>query len=269
MKMTGSNEDRIKFPDYDHALQWAVNNDWVEGKPNPNNKVITVFKCDVCGKYSWGSHTSKHCEECRIRIADEQTRQSRLRARKRKQEKKEKLRSVWDVSYGRIKYADMGNKFNISYQSLIKAEKVEQENVRLIKWNEEHTCPLADSYGRSVQCFYCERGLNYAGAQNLSERRCPNNPISPDGTRYIQRTKNRKDSNGTYSGKGIWSYDVADCMPQHLKVQLVERMRKMGRKLYLWSNGHLDVTPEPDSNNKLREVQSEKYTLITDGDSEA
>lgn len=245
--MTGSNEDRIVFESYDSALKWAMNNDWVNGKPDPNNKVITVFKCDVCGEYWWGSHSSKHCPKCRVAVSHEQTKRSRERQRMKKMMENEARGAKGYIGYTRIAYCDMDQKFQLSMKAVLKAEKIEAENKKLLAWNEEHTCQFADCGGRSVQCFNCMRGKSYAGFTNLSDRRCPDNPISPTGARYLQRTKNWKNPDGTKCSSGIKTIDVADNMPQQLKVQLVERMRKMGRELYLWSNGHLDITPDPDS----------------------
>ena len=265
--MTGSKEEgRMEFDSYDEALKWAIDNDWVKGRPNEQAKKLVVFKCDWCGEYSWGVHTSKHCLECRKAVAHDQTRKSRERAKMKRQMIKESKSSDSYVGFGRIAYCDMDQKFATSFEAIQRHEAVERENAKLIKWNNEHTCPLADNNGRSVQCFYCMRGLPYAGATNLSDRRCPDNPISPTGARYIQRTKNWKDTDSLVSHPRARFVDVADSMPEQLKVQLVERMRKVGRELYIWSDGHVDITPEPDSNRELREVLPEEDTRTTEAD---
>ena len=129
--------------------------------------------------------------------------------------------------------------------------KLGREAVRkqYMNYNEAHTCPYADRQGKSLVCQACMRGESYGGFKNVSARRCFDNPISPTGERYILRATHRKDSDSFGSIQAGQKFDVADYMSEHAKVQLVKRMQAMGRELYLWSNGHVDITPEPDSNS--------------------
>lgn len=232
------------FENYREAFMYHLDHeDTIIGMPNPNNKVHRVFICDMCGMEAWGSHTSKHCPDCNVKL--------RLQQRADYCEKRKKKRAE---AYkptepgGRIKW-DETNLTKEIIREINESEAARERRECVNEWNQIHCCPFFEGSAGSVKCFYCMRGINYAGASTLSNRRCPNNPIASDGSRYIQRAAYGKNPNGSHGVRPGKRYDVADNMPQHLKVQLVERMQKLGRQLYLWSNGHVDITPEPDSNS--------------------
>lgn len=232
------------FENYKAAYLYHLDNeDTIEGEPDPNNKVHRVFNCVTCGQLTWGSHTSKYCTACKAKARIEQ-REAYIQRRKER-----KAAEYKPVSPGsRIKNSEI-KLDEFLEQAVTESEARREKREAICEWNAAHCCPFFEGCNSSVKCFYCQRGINYAGAETVSNRRCPNNPIATDGSRYIQRAAYGKDSNSTHGLRPGERYDVADNMPQHLKVQLVERMQRMGRTIYLWSNGHVDITPDPDSNN--------------------
>ena len=244
MKIGGNDDSSFSFPNYESALEYAVSHTEIKGAPNPNATSWCVVVCSECGELTWGLHRTIVCKDCK------KTHTQKVMKRNRENYKRNPEPAVFERGlYTAIQKAKVAGK--------ISAEKIRRAAV----WNEEHSCPLGGSESnceRSVKCFFCLRGKDYAGPANLSERRCCYNPISVNGVRYVQRATNRKISN---SGDIICEgekFDVADNMSQFAKEKLVERMHDVGREFYLWSNGHLDITPEPDSYSELREVRSEE-----------
>lgn len=238
-------EEKV-FATYKEAYMYHLDNeDVILGEPNPNNKLNKVLTCDICGKLTWGSHTSKHCQspDCVKKVK-----------RDRRKKYNDKCRAAKQAEYkpptlgGWLTWDDTNMDDTIK-QILTESEAKRERSEAVAEWNAAHCCPFFEGSKDSLKCFYCKRGINYAGASTLSNRRCPENPIATDGSRYIQRAAYGKNSHSTHGIKPGKRYDVFDNMPQHLKVQLVERMQRLGREVYLWSNGHVDITPEPDSNN--------------------
>ena len=255
MRMIGSS-----FVNFKDAYAFYLETEGlIVGQPNPNNKVHKVFKCINCGRPAWGSHTSKYCDECK----DEQyeiykARTYAKRAQLRAERKAKKLEIEPQDAYSRISWEEIAAANPLVEKAIKESDAVIQRKQAIAEWNERHCCPNFGSKG-SIDCFYCMRGKVYGtAATNVSNRRCPNNPIATDGSRYIQRAAYRKDANGVVIPGSGKCYDVLDNMPQHLKVQLVERMQSLGRQFYIWSDGHVDITTEPDSDSELREVQSKE-----------
>ena len=234
---TGYSERR--FQSYEKALDFAVTEINILGAPDPDATSWVIKFCQKCGKPTWGLVTTRYCKECAERV--KQT--------SRKKYYDEHHNTKQRESLSRIPYALMSEAIRIKLYKSEQQDKIVQKRREIYEWNEEHTCPFDDCNTHSVICQACLRGKSYAGFTPVSGRRCANNPISPTGDRYILRAKDWKNANSTHGLYTGQQYDVADYMSEHSKVELVQRMHKMGRELYLWSDGHLDITPEPDSNS--------------------
>lgn len=247
MKMTGSKNPYIikSFASFKEAYSYHLENeDTIAYEPSHTAKVNTVIKCKYCDIQYWGNHTSKYCPDCKTKAKREsyeiyKEKQKAIRAQERA--------AVKEVKLDRVKWDEMPAS-KIVDAAIADCDAVREKKAAVAEWNERHCCPLYGCKG-SVMCYECMRGKNYAAdPSSLSNRRCPDNPIAQNGERYIQRAAYRKNPDGTVWAGSCKRYDVLDNMPQHLKVELVERMRKMGREFYIWSNGHVDTTPDPDSN---------------------
>lgn len=228
-----------RFDSYKQALEFAVKQITILGAPDPDATSWVVKFCEKCGKPTWGLVTTRYCKEC----------SERVKQASRKKYWQEHKSTKPTVSLARVPYTLMSENMRMTLYKSEQQDKLVQKRKEIFNWNEEHTCPFADCNGNSVVCFNCMRGKSYAGFTSVSGRRCANNPISPTGDRYILRAKDWKDSNcahGLYTGQ---QYDVADNLSEHAKMELVQRMSKVGRQLYVWSNGHVDNTPDPDSNS--------------------
>ena len=246
MKMSGSNQEikrevyRTFKEAYAHHLEIE---DVVKGEPSIKRKLNAVVTCRYCGQQFWGSHTSEYCADCK-----EQAIKKWHHDWHQKHKKYSEARTS-DKKHSQFNWDQMPET-ELAKKIIEESDAVRERKETIAEWNAAHCCPFFEGYGHGSQkCFWCMRGVNYAGAKTVSNRRCPNNPIATDGSRYIQRTAYRKDANGNKLPNAGKRYDVADNMPQHLKVELVQRMQKLGREYYLWSDGHVDITPDPNSNN--------------------
>lgn len=253
MNPTSKTNDAIvvAFKTFKEAYMYHLENeDTLVGEPDIKRKVNAVAKCVYCGSMFWGNHSSRHCPSVECTKKAQKISRDAFRARKR--ELKESSYRPVAMGY-RVEWEEMKEKttnLEIVERAIADSDEIRERKETINEWNARHCCPFFEgSEHGSLKCFYCMRGINYAGAETVSNRRCPKNPIATDGSRYIQRAAYRKDSHSAIGIKPGKRYDVLDNMPQHLKVELVERMRKLGREFYIWNNGHVDVTPDPDSNN--------------------
>ena len=240
---TGS---KIIFKNYNEAMQYHMDHEeLLVGEPDYKRVINVVTTCRYCGRTFWGSHTSEYCHDCRKYAV----RDSRKKYAAERNEEKRKLKEAQGPTIQRVKWDEM-NLDNKALQACMESDSIKARKASINEWNERNCCPLFNGYNQSVACFYCMRGVNYgAPAETVSNRRCPNNPIATDGSRYIQRAAYRKNTAGLGIIEEGKRYDVLDSMSEQFKVQLVERMRKLGRTFYIWSNGHVDITTDPDSNS--------------------
>lgn len=226
------------------ALEYAKEHPEIKGSPK-NARFKSVRACMYCPTLFWGTAATHTCPECRA--------------------KEDNI----DVDM----YIDTESEYkprvtpntNVSIQP--KKETKEERQARLradanrtvFEENKRLCCEYYDGVCNSTICKACMKGVSLLnGTKTVSSRRCPENPIATDGSRYIQRATYRKDTDNSDSNSTKSYYDYADNLPEHLKVQLVKRMQRMGRDIQLCSDGHVGSPDDGLRCGQLREVQ-QKY----------
>ena len=223
------------------ALEYAAEHPEIKGSPK-NARFKSVRACYYCPTLFWGTAATHTCPDCRREQAnidvDSYIDIPKSHKRKRTQSTSTPIHIEKESEEDRLK------------------RKVEEANRTVFEENQRLCCSMYDGKCNSTICKACMKGVSLlSGAKTVSSRRCPENPIATDGSRYIQRATYRKDTYCPDSNSSGMYYDYADNLPEHLKVQLVQRMQRMGRDIQLCSDGHVGSPDDGLRCGQLREVQ--------------